>query len=179
MKYSYRINQKSLEAFKQSMAALNKELQERTVRAALREWGNAVLITIKGGITWNAPKMRAAGTINISNKEQAKKFKNRIWCGVGIRYDGDYPGWMSGMYNKGFRQWEKGRKVPEGRGKGWRKGFRRQVGGAIFYPTQFITKAYEQHKASIAPILQAHIAKAIKTVAATKAQRRSSRMRSK
>lgn len=166
MRYSFKINEKSLAAAMADLKELNAEIRDRTMRAAFREWGRGVIATIIQGITWNAPKMRKAVTLNMPSKEKMKN-KNKVWCGIGVRVDGGLPGWMTAFYNTGFRVWQKGKKVGEGTGKGWRSG-KKEVGATKHYPTSFMDKAFTTHEPMLANIVSKHISAAVNKRQASK-----------
>lgn len=160
MKYSAKATSKSLLQVKLQLEQIPKKLVNKTLRAALKEWGSMVVTAIKAGVTWNAPKTRRAAALKIKTYKRGKV----MWMGIGIRTDLGHPGRLAHLYNEGFRPYPKGRPSGvTGKGKGWRKNLK-GVGGNVIYQTGFITNAKEKLQNRLIPIISQHINRVIKEI---------------
>ena len=151
---------------------LPKNVRRKIVRQGLRDWGNAVKRTIKSLALPRAKRTKR----DIAVKTKTYK-KGRIWCGVGVRKDGNRVGRRSHLYDGGWRPVRKGlvvtngtlgpkpapklvrnwkgnrsaRIVPFSQNRGWRSGMKKQSAtlGARIYRRLYITRAGQRHQSRV------------------------------
>lgn len=150
---------------------LPKEIRKKIVRKGLRDWGEAVLRTIKSGAHRKAKRTKR----DLAVKTKTYR-RGRIWAGVGVRKDGNRVGWRSHLYDGGWRPIQKGfvmsqdgtlqpkpipklkrnwkgnkqaRIVPFSQNRGWRSGVRRSHLGNVIYKLGYIRRAAIKHQSRV------------------------------
>lgn len=154
----FEIDPKSAAAVRTALEGLATKVRNKAVRSAFREWSKEVIQTMRGYVTWDAPAFRRSIAAKIKSFNRGKK----MWMGIGVRKDGDRPGWQSNFYESGWRPWVKG--TPSGKtGKGWRAGLAKRNLSTQIYDTGFMSKAYRQHMGSFSRILTNKVAEILRT----------------
>ena len=157
---------------------LPKKIRNKIVRKGLRDWGEAVKRTMKHLALPKAKRTKR----DIAVKTKTYR-KGRIWCGVGVRKDGNRVGWRAHFYDQGWRPFKKGfvrisdgvvgpkpapklirnwkgnrnaRIVPFSQDRGCRKGIRRRESalGPRIYRRLFVTRAGQKHQERVVQFIE-------------------------
>ena len=149
------VNPKDMAALARALKSLDKKVRRKVLRAGLKEWGNRLKLAIRRRV-W--PSDRATRR-DLAVKIKTYKRGKIVWCGVGVRKDGNRVGWRSHFFDGGWRPWPKGTKadltqakaptrpgrnpnprfVPFSYRRDWRKG-KKKTGpyGRLVHRTQYI-----------------------------------------
>jgi hypothetical protein len=162
---------------------LPKKIRRKVVRKSLRDWGDRVKRTAKALLP------RAARNTRRDLAVKTKTYrKGRIWCGVGVRKDGNRVGWRSHLYDGGYRPWKKGivklkgggfgpkptpklvrkwkgnrnaRIVPFSQNRGWRDGVKGNVGSRI-YRRLWLTRAAQKWQPTVVDFIVSGVEEALR-----------------
>ncbi len=99
----FTVSPQDLRKITEAAQRLPKAVRRKVVRKSLRDWGEAMKRTAKAFL----PKGHKRTRRDLAVKTKTYR-KGRIWCGVGVRKDGDRVGWRSHLYDGGYRPWQKG-----------------------------------------------------------------------
>lgn len=156
----WQMSEADLRQLRRALEELPKRIRGKVLRKGLREWGNRLKLAIKRSSYRNAKRTRR----DLAVKTKTYKRGRVIWCGVGVRKDGNRRGRYSHLYDGGWSPWPKGKKanradlsardaaqgpkraprnprggfVPFSYDRGWRKRIR-TGGGARRYATKYLT----------------------------------------
>ena len=179
----FQVSAKDLARIKAIAQELPKKVRRKVVRKSLREWGEALKKSAKALL----PKGHKQTRRDLAVKTKTYR-KGRIWCGVGVRKDGNRVGRRSHLYDGGYRPWQKGvvklkgggfgpkpapklvrnwkgnrkaRIVPFSQQRGWRKYVKGNVGARI-YRILWLTRAAKRWQPRVIEFIRAGVDEALR-----------------
>jgi hypothetical protein len=179
----FQVSAKDLERIKAIAQELPKKVRRKVVRKSLREWGESLKRSAKALL----PKRHKQTRRDLAVKTKTYR-RGRIWCGVGVRKDGNRVGWRSHLYDGGYRPWQKGivklkgggfgpkpapklvrkwkgnrnaRIVPFSQQRGWRDGVKGKVGARI-YRILWLTRAARRWQPRVIDFVRAGVDEALR-----------------
>jgi len=179
----FQVSAKDLERIKEIAQELPKKVRRKVVRKSLREWSESLKRSAKALL----PKRHKQTRRDLAVKTKTYR-KGRIWCGVGVRKDGNRVGWRSHLYDGGYRPWPKGlvklktggigakpapklvrnwkgnrnaKIVPFSQKRDWRKGIRGNVGSRI-YRILWLTRAGKRWQPRVFEFVRIGVSEALR-----------------
>lgn len=179
----FKVSPSDLRKIAEAAQRLPKAVRRKVVRRSLREWGERVKRTAKALLPRGHKRTRR----DLAVKTKTYR-KGRIWCGVGVRKDGDRVGWRSHLYDGGYRPWRKGivklkgggfgpkpapklvrkwrgnrnaRIVPFSQQRNWRDGVKGNVGVRI-YRRLWLTRAAQKWQPTVVDFVRDGVAEALR-----------------
>lgn len=179
----FQVSAKDLERIKAIAQELPKKVRRKVVRKSLRDWGESLKRSAKALL----PKRHKQTRRDLAVKTKTYR-KGRIWCGVGVRKDGNRVGRRSHLYDGGYRPWQKGvvklkgggfgpkpapklvrnwkgnrnaRIVPFSQQRGWRKDVKGNVGGRI-YRILWLTRAAKRWQPRVVEFVRSGVNEALR-----------------